>query len=184
MLSTLPSSETCADTISVSKDDDNGMAIRFIEDMAASLHSLISARALCSTTKDDAHTNNKIIKTNSSGRASDMDTDVQSNISMAVLGFPRSSLLFLNTTSPNYVLIDHANATVVVWRGLDNTPIAGANTGSRNILDKLNTALPYIEACGLVAIVWEISKSVHAKIQAGRSKRSSLSTSAEPSQDT
>ncbi|GAB7334440.1 hypothetical protein MBLNU13_g06443t1 [Cladosporium sp. NU13] len=48
------------------------------------------------------------------------------------------------------------------------------DTAFGHFVDKINSALPYLEACGLLDIVWNVGKFFHTKIQTFRSKRSKL----------
>ena len=60
-----------------------------------------------------------------------------------------------------------------------NDYMSTAGAWTRHIADKLATALPFIEVCGLLAFVWEVVKIVHARVQARRKRRFLLSTSTE-----
>lgn len=148
------------------KDD---VMARYMYDVAAVFQDIFG-----STTEQRGQADNNSETASSSGHTSINNTVGPTKVSMAVIDFPRGSIVFLNTTRPNYLLIDHANATVAVWTEPANASTKATQT---NLLDKLNTVLPYIEACGIVAIVWEIGKFVHVKVYAHR--RRSRSSAAE-----
>ena len=140
----------------------------YMHDVAAGFQDIIEAHLFGHATEQ--HDNTNIVSENagSSDTTSINNTSTSTNVTMAVIDFPHGSIVFLNTTSPNYLLIDHANATVAVWTESVNASMVATKTNSRHFLDTLNTALPWIEACGLLAIVWEIGKFVHVNISARR----------------
>jgi hypothetical protein len=48
------------------------------------------------------------------------------------------------------------------------------DTAFRHFINNINSALPYLEACGLLVIVWNVGKFIQAKIQKCRRRRSGL----------
>lgn len=156
--------------------NDDGMTHR-MNDVVAGFQSIVSAHMRGHTTKQHDHTDVDPGDDGCSGDASAQPMDVPANVNVAAVDFPHGSIVFLNTTSPNYLLIDYANATVVVWTEPVNATTVATQTKLRQLVNNINTVLPYIEACGLLAVVWEISKFVHARIQARR--RRSRSSAAE-----
>lgn len=109
-------------------------------------------------------------KINSSGSnaASGTNSIVESNdsdaVNRAAIDLPAGSIIFLNTTSPSYVLTHRASAIIFVWTAPTNSSAAETDTQLRKIVDNINTWLPYFEALGLVAVVWEVSMFVNARI--------------------
>ena len=165
---------------SVDSDDDIVIA-HYMYNMAADFRNIMSAHVGGNATERCNGFDVDSGKASSSSNTSTKLTSVPSNVSMAMIDFPHGSIMFLNTTAPNYLLIDHANATVVVWTEPANDSMTATETKSRQILDRINAVLPWIEACGLLAIVWEIGKFVHARVYACR-RRSRRVSAAEESQ--
>lgn len=99
------------------------------------------------------------------------DFDVErAPASVAAVDLPGGSIVFLNTTSPNYMLIDYANATVVVWSVPASTTTTHA-THLRQVVDKINSCLPYIEAFGILTLAWKVVEYIYGKIRSRRSSR-------------
>jgi hypothetical protein len=75
--------------------------------------------------------------------------------------------------------INHANKTIVIWTvpsgvtptQTPTTTPTPRDTGFRHFI---NSASPYLEACGSLVVVWSVGKFTYAKIQRYRGQRSSL----------
>jgi hypothetical protein len=165
--------------ISRSMDSETDVMARYMYNVAADFRNIIAAHLGGNVTEQCNDLKVDSGKASSSGNTSTKPTKVSANISIAVIDLPHGSIVFLNTTTPKYLLIDHANATIAVWTEPVNTSTIATQARSHQILDKINTALPYIEASGLLAIVWEIGKFVHARVHAYRRRSRCLSMAEE-----
>lgn len=136
-----------------------------MSDVAVNLEVLISTHihdlASANVSLDSEHPGSVFIKPTGNGTAE----------SILELNSPRSSAFILNTTSHHQVLIDGTNTTFVLSTMLSiKAPTTSAETRFHRVINKINTVLPYIDACGLFVVLWEIGKFVHAKVRAHRSK--------------
>jgi len=81
-----------------------------------------------------------------------------------------------NITSTDHRLTNHTNTiTIIVWTvpNITTTPTSSPtprDTTFRHFINTTNSALPYLEACGLLVIIWNVGKFIHAKIQRYRGK--------------
>lgn len=85
-----------------------------------------------------------------------------------------------HATTLGHELLDPTNTTITtctVPYSMIATPTPMPkphDTAFRNFINKINSALPYLEACGLLLIVWKVGKFFRTKLQMVRSKRSEL----------
>lgn len=76
-----------------------------------------------------------------------------------------------HATTRGHESLDPTNTTIINC----TTPMPKPHdTAFRSFINRINSALPYLEACGLLLIVWKVGKFFHTKIQMVRSKRSEL----------
>ena len=155
---------------------DEGTA-HYMEHIAAGFEGMVSAHVPEQRTNHSNGTNDKCAEMESCRTASVARNRVPAIASVAVIGVPGGSVVFLNTTTPDFVLIDYINNSVVIW----TVPAKASGTTSETRLQKLvssiNTWLPYIEALGLLAVIWEIGKFVHARFQKRSNKQAVSSVS-------
>jgi len=95
-------------------------------------------------------------------------------VGMAMINLGSHDLIFLNTTAPNYVLVNHADATVAVWAVPANTATSSHPRLTRLVND-INRWLPWVEALGLFVLIkevgeglWKLYKWMDTKRQKGR----------------
>lgn len=84
---------------------------------------------------------------------------------MAVLGYPGGTIVFLNNTSPSYILVDHANASIIIWNSPVNASDTASNTHIGKLVSKIGVWLPYFEALGILALVYKIGKFIYDGVQ-------------------
>jgi hypothetical protein len=82
------------------------------------------------------------------------------------------SKLLSNATCLDFVLNDCTNIRILVWPVLANASITSSDSHSRNLASVITTLLPYVEVCGLLALIWRIGMFVHAKVYKRWNKRS------------
>lgn len=92
-----------------------------------------------------------------------------SSANRAAMNLPGGKIIFLNTTSPNYVMFDNAGANVLVW----TVPNATETQDSQfhKLVENISTWLPLVEALGLLAVIWEIGKFAYGRVQMFRGAR-------------
>lgn len=100
---------------------------------------------------------------------------------MSTASLPTVTTLSPNATSSNNRPLNHNNATTITWTVpcsmMTTTPTPTPkprDTAFRHFINNINSALPYLEACGLLVVVWNVGKFIQAKIQKCRRRRSGL----------
>lgn len=68
------------------------------------------------------------------------------------MSLPSGSVIFLNSTAPNYTMVDYASATVYVWTQPTNTS-ATSSTTFHQVVDNISQWLPLIEVLGIVTLL-------------------------------
>jgi hypothetical protein len=89
---------------------------------------------------------------------------------MAVMDLPGGTVIFLNNTSPNYILVDYANASVIVWTSPANASDTVANTHIAKLVGKIGAWLPYFEALGILTLVYKVGKFIYDRVQKRRGR--------------
>jgi hypothetical protein len=79
-------------------------------------------------------------------------------------------------TCLNFVLSDCTNVHIFIWPVLANASVTSSDNHPHDLASEINTLLPYVEICGLLAVVWEIGMFVHAKVYKRWNKRCRSST--------
>jgi hypothetical protein len=86
------------------------------------------------------------------------------------------SKLSPNATCLDFVLSDCNNVHILIWPVLANASVTSSDNHPRDLASEINTLLPYVEICGLLAVIWEIGIFVHAKVYKRCNKRSQSPT--------
>lgn len=122
-------------------------------------------------------------KASSNAQAKQMSRHAATEMSTASL-FTTVTTFCPNATSCNARPLNHTNTTIIAWTvpyskaSATPTPMPKSRDASfRHFIGNINSALPYLEACGLLVIVWNVGVFVQAKIKKCRGKRSSLPVS-------
>jgi hypothetical protein len=89
---------------------------------------------------------------------------------MAVMDLPGGTVIFLNNTSPNYILVDYANASVIIWTSPVNASDTASTAHSGKLFSKINAWLPYFEALGILTLVYKIGKFIYDRVQKRRGR--------------
>jgi hypothetical protein len=89
---------------------------------------------------------------------------------MAVLGYPGGTIVFLNNTSPTYILVNYADASVVIWTSPANASDTVANTHVGKLVSKIGAWLPYFEALGILTLVYKVGKFIYDGVQRRRGR--------------
>jgi hypothetical protein len=87
---------------------------------------------------------------------------------ITVAGLPGSTIVLLNTTSPTYMVVDHATETVIVWTAPAKIPDTVSHFSK--LVNKLNAWLPYFEALAILTLVYEFGKFVYNSVQKCRGR--------------
>lgn len=102
-------------------------------------------------------------------------------IEISTASLPTATILSFNATASNNGPLNHTNTTTITWTlpcsMMTTTPTPmpkPRDKAFRHFINNINSALPYLEACGLLVIVWNVGKFIQAKIQRCRRKRSGL----------
>lgn len=78
------------------------------------------------------------------------------------------SVVFLNTSSSSYVLIDCANAKIAICTVSANKSATVQETPFSKFIQSFKICA---EALGILAVLWEIGRFVHVKIRSCRERR-------------
>lgn len=144
---------------------------RYVNNIAVAFEGIMSsARGVGDIASSDANSNMSAETGKPVDSASTPDAKNTGAASRAVVDIPGSSIIFLNTSSPEYVLIDYANANVVLWTAPVNKSATNSHSGFRKFIDDINTWLPYVEAFGILAVLWEVGRFVHVKVRRRRGR--------------
>jgi hypothetical protein len=117
------------------------------------------------------------------GNASIKQTDRQdAATSMSGTSLPTFATVASNSTASSHrPTTTNAKATTIIWTvpscSTTTTPTPAPkprDTAFRQFINNINSALPYLEACGLLVIVWNVGKFILAKIQKYRGIRPRL----------
>jgi hypothetical protein len=129
-------------------------AARYIEDIAAGVEGLMSIRDPMRTTDamppGASSCNVNVGKTTST---TNLSTPVA--LGMAVVNFDGHDLIFLNTTSPSYVLFNHANASLVFWTAPATPLTLTSHPHLDKVVNEVQRWLPYIEASTILVLAWK-----------------------------
>lgn len=139
--------------------------------IAAEFGAMMSTHIAGQLRTNHIETNCSINATKSLRNASTVTPMIAPTVSRAAMNLPsgRGSLIFLNTTSPDYVLVDHISATVFVWT--EPARASTHDTKFHRIINKINAWLPFLEAVGIMTVAWEVGKVVQAQILKRRGRR-------------
>lgn len=137
-------------------------------DLVVAFQALMTAHALGRGGHKQADAKSATNATEIAGETSTNGADNSSSASRVAMDLPGGNIIFLNTTSPNYVMFDYASANLLIW----TVPNATVTQDSqfRKLVDNISTWLPLIEALGLLAVIWEIGKFAYGRVQMRRTK--------------
>jgi hypothetical protein len=104
------------------------------------------------------------------GTASATTVDTPPLADMAVMDLPGGTVIFLNNTSPNYILVDYAKASVIIWTSPVNASDTASTAHSGKLFSKINAWLPYFEALGILTLVYKVGKFIYDMVQKRRGR--------------
>jgi hypothetical protein len=143
---------------SSSANDTNSNA-KYMSNIAANVEDLVSALTFNITKALHGTTN--LSSCTPEGLALNQSTTtpkVLTGANMALIDLPNSSLIFLNTTAPNYVFVDSANGGIVVWSVASGDQSTHSATAWKRFATQAMAWLPFLEVLGAGACLFKIVK--------------------------
>ena len=133
----------------------------YISVIAVGLQDIISGQISGSL----ANSNGDARTSDAPGTASATTAGTPPLADMAVVDLPGGTVIFLNNTSPNYILVDYANASVIVWASPANASDTVPNTHIAKLVGRIGAWLPYFEALGILTLVYIVGKFIYDRVQ-------------------
>jgi hypothetical protein len=124
----------------------------YMDEIALGLRDIISDHTTGCPTNDHDNANRHDNFSHASEAASSTNASTSSSADMAAVGLPAGMLIFLNNSFPTYILVDHANASVIMWTSPSNTSDAASNDHFHKLVNNINTWLPYFEVVGILRL--------------------------------
>ena len=150
-------------------EGENASAAHHLRDVTAAFKGIISAQL----SKSERHGPTKAALNVTSKPYHENTTEYyvadSRSVSIAAIDIIDGSIVFLNTTAPNYMLIDYANASVMIWTASDTT-LTTPESRLHKVVDGINTWLPYIEALSILAVGWKVIDFVYDKFRRRRGR--------------
>jgi hypothetical protein len=135
-----------------------------MNEIALGLQSIVSAHITESrATKED----NAIHEISGPAGAAVLATDTGTPplADMAVMDLAAGTLIFLNNTSPSYILVNYTNASVIIWTSPANASDTVPGTHIAKLVSKIGVWLPYFEALGILTLVYKVGKLIYDGVQ-------------------
>jgi hypothetical protein len=144
------------------------VAATYMSEIAAGYQGILDLGLNEHLATDDPKSTSTTNGAKTSTKAPKANTTTSEAIGMAVVDRPGGSIVFLNTSSPNYVLIDYANASVFIWTAPVNTSTIEDSSHIHRPVSKINAWLPYFEALGILTLVWKVGTFVYERVKKRR----------------
>lgn len=152
---------------------DVGNLSEYLHNITAGIGGLI--RAHSTESKVDHRTSVSIdennIAPNIEAPASATGSTIQSAASLAMIEHAKYNIIFLNTTSPSYVLLDHHNTKVLVWTASDGSSPAAQDSRMERFLNHATIWLSLLEVLGAVAFFWKVGAWTYCWVKGRRGRR-------------
>jgi hypothetical protein len=110
-------------------------------------------------------------KTTSANTASAEMNETQTAASIATIDQIKYNLVFLNTTAPSYVLLDHSNAEVIIWTVSGKPSTSPHVTVLKRVLTHVASWLPLLEPLVMLTSLWKIRRWMRQKRTERREER-------------
>jgi hypothetical protein len=138
-----------------------------MEEMAVGLQDIISGQindSIANTSSNATH-GGRISDLPATASATNASNPTPPLADMAVMDLPGGTIIFLNNTSPSYILVNHANASVIIWTSPANASDAASNSHIAKLVSKINAWLPYFEALGILTLTYKVGQFIYNRIQ-------------------
>lgn len=144
-----------------------------MSEIAVGLESFISAQLTEQATIKPSTPNVSIDAADSKPSATTQS--IVTTASMAVLNLASGSIIFLNTTTANYVFVDHANSSVFIWTTPNNDSTSPSDSHWKRFVNQTIALLPVVEVLGAATALLKGGRWCKDKVLQRRGRRAQAS---------